>query len=69
MKRLLFPNINRKGRLVRATIAVALLAGSAFVFPLSRAAAGAMIASGLFMVFEALRGWCLIRACGIKTRL
>jgi hypothetical protein len=24
-------------------------------------------ASGLFVLFEAVRGWCLLRACKIKT--
>lgn len=24
--------------------------------------------SGLFTAFEALRGWCVLRACGIKTK-
>jgi hypothetical protein len=24
---------------------------------------------GLFTLFEALKGWCAVRACGIKTRL
>jgi hypothetical protein len=25
-------------------------------------------AGGLFAIFESLRGWCLVRACGIKTK-
>jgi hypothetical protein len=24
---------------------------------------------GLFGIFEAIRGWCLMRACGIKTMM
>jgi hypothetical protein len=28
-----------------------------------------MVACGGFVLFEALRGWCALRACGIKTRL
>lgn len=24
---------------------------------------------GIFTLFEALRGWCLARACGVKTKL
>ena len=28
----------------------------------------ALILAGGFMVFEAVRGWCVARACGIKTR-
>jgi hypothetical protein len=26
------------------------------------------VVAGLFAIFESLRGWCLIRACGLKTR-
>jgi hypothetical protein len=27
------------------------------------------VAAGLFAIYEALRGWCLARACGIKTKI
>jgi hypothetical protein len=27
------------------------------------------VAAGLFAIFEAVRGWCLVRACGIKTKI
>jgi hypothetical protein len=27
------------------------------------------IGVGFFVLFEALRGWCLARACGIKTKV
>jgi hypothetical protein len=27
-----------------------------------------LFAGGAFVLFEALRGWCAIRACGIKTK-
>jgi hypothetical protein len=26
------------------------------------------VVAGLFAIFESLRGWCLIRACGLKTK-
>jgi hypothetical protein len=26
------------------------------------------VAAGLFAIFESLRGWCLVRACGIRTK-
>jgi hypothetical protein len=26
------------------------------------------VAAGLFAIFESIRGWCLVRACGIKTK-
>ena len=28
-----------------------------------------LVAIGLFVIFEAVRGWCFARACGIKTKL
>jgi uncharacterized membrane protein YedE/YeeE len=27
-----------------------------------------LMLAGLFALFEAVRGWCIVRACGIKTR-
>ena len=28
-----------------------------------------LLASGLFLAFEALRGWCALQVCGIRTKL
>jgi hypothetical protein len=28
-----------------------------------------LVTLGLFGIFEAARGWCLLRACGVKTRM
>ena len=28
-----------------------------------------LVAAGLFAIFEAVRGWCLLRACGVKTKV
>jgi hypothetical protein len=69
MKTLFNRNISNKGRLVRGLGALALLIGAAFAWSTSRWLAGALAVSGLFVLFEALRGWCALRACGIKTRL
>ena len=63
------PNIGRKGRLVRGLMGLALLAGAAFSFGESFWLGTVLTAAGLFGLFEALRGWCLMRACGIKTRI
>jgi hypothetical protein len=69
VKRILSPNIDRNGRLLRALVAAALFAGCFFIVPLSRIGAISMGIGGLFMLFESLRGWCALRACGIKTRI
>ena len=28
-----------------------------------------LVVPGLFALYEAIRGWCLVRACGIKTKV
>jgi hypothetical protein len=28
-----------------------------------------LVSLGLFGIFEAVRGWCLARACGLRTKL
>ena len=69
MAKLFAQNIDGRGRLVRGGMAVALFVGAAFVFGHNVAIAGALALSGAFVLFEALRGWCAFRACGIKTKL
>ena len=69
MKSFLSPNIDTKGRVVRGVGALALLVGAGFGFTLSVWIGIVLLASGLFVAFEALRGWCFLRACGIKTKL
>ena len=68
MKSIFSRNIDNKGRLVRGLAALALLVGAVFSFTVSVWLGLALLASGLFIAFEALRGWCALRACGIKTK-
>lgn len=63
------PNITKGGRIVRALWAVALFIGAAFAFRAAKWAGILLALAGLFALFEALRGWCALRACGIKTKL
>jgi len=69
MKRFFAPNIDRTGRLVRGLMGVALLVGALFTYDQSVWLAVLLAAAGVFGLFEAFRGWCLARACGIKTKL
>ncbi len=68
MKRFFVRNIEAKGRLVRGLIGLVLLVGAAIAVKASLWVAGLLAAAGVFAIFEALRGWCLARACGIKTK-
>ena len=62
------PNIDSKGRLIRAAGALAMGLGAALTWPHSRAAGIVLAASSAFVAFEAARGWCVARACGVKTK-
>jgi hypothetical protein len=69
MKPLFSRNIDNKGRLIRGLGALALLVGAGFLLSVSVWLGIALMSSGVFVAFEALRGWCALRACGIKTKL
>ena len=69
MKSFFSRNIDNQGRLVRGLGALALLGGAGFGFTVSAWLGGALLAAGMFVAFEALRGWCALRACGIRTKL
>ena len=69
MKPLFARNLSNTGRIVRALGALALLIGAGIGFFVSLGLGVALAVSGGFVLFEALRGWCVLRACGIKTRL
>ena len=69
MKPFFARNIGNTGRLVRGLGAFAMLIGAGFAFFVSVWLGVGLAVGGLFVLFEALRGWCLARACGIKTKL
>lgn len=62
------PNINSKGRVIRGIGALALGVGAVLAWPHSRTAGIALAVSSAFVAFEATRGWCVARACGVKTK-
>lgn len=69
------PNIDRSGRIARAISGLLfLVAGTAcacLTWPegatLRYALYVVLFGSGLFQLFEAKRGWCVMRACGFRT--
>ena len=69
MKPFFSPNISNLGRLVRGIGGVGLLIGAWFALGVSVWLGILLAVAGCFVLFEALRGWCVLRACGIKTKL
>lgn len=66
------PNIDSTGRRVRAVMGSVLLVLAAALFFAGWAPVWLCLLlalGGVFALFEASRGWCAARACGIKTRV
>jgi membrane-bound ClpP family serine protease len=63
------PNLEPRGRLVRAIIGVILLAAGLTFWSINLTAAALFIFASAFVLFEAARGWCALRACGVRTRI
>ena len=68
MKKFFLPNLDTRGRLVRGAGGLAFLAGGMALCGSNLPVSMILIISGGFMLFEAVRGWCVMRACGIKTK-
>jgi len=62
-------NLETRGRVFRGVVAVLLVLGGIYALTQIWWLGLILLASGGFVLFEALRGWCIMRACGIKTRL
>ena len=69
MKKFFSPNLESRGRVVRAVLGGLLVIGGVVTCGHNLWAAVALILSGGFCLFEAVRGWCVMRACGIKTKM
>ncbi len=70
MKNFLQSNIDRKGRISRAIIGTLCLIVGVIVSSQVKWWIGLiLICAGVFVIFEAIKKWCVLRACGIKTKL
>jgi hypothetical protein len=63
------PNIGSRGRLVRGGISGLLFIAGGVTFFYLWWLGLIFIGIGIFTLFEALRGWCFARACGVKTKI
>jgi hypothetical protein len=67
MGRFFRPNIDSRGRLARGVWGGILLVGGIITADHILWLCLIFVGFGLFAIFEALRGWCILRACKIKT--
>jgi type IV secretory pathway VirB2 component (pilin) len=68
MAKFFSPNISTTGRVLRAIWGLALIAGGLLLWGRSKWGSGLLVVAGAFALFEAARGWCVMRACGVRTR-
>jgi hypothetical protein len=69
MSRFFNRNLEFRGRLVRGVLGtISLIAGIILADHHLWVCLG-LVVFGLFAIFEAVRGWCLMRACGIRTKM
>jgi hypothetical protein len=68
MKKLFVPNIDWRGRVIRGVLGIFLVVAGIFILVSGRWFGLALIPDGGFCFFEAARGWCVMRACGVKTK-
>lgn len=69
MNRFFRPNLKRTGRIARGVIGTLCLMAGIVVAGDYSLWGLILVVAGLFAIFEAVRGWCIARACGIKTKI
>ena len=60
-------NLENKGRWIRGLASLLFFVG-VFVLHDHAVFSVVLFLSGAFLLLEALRGWCALRACGVRTR-
>ncbi len=69
MSRFFQPNIKRHGRIARGVSGTLFLIAGIITVDFVLWLGLIFVGAGLFAIIEALTGWCLVRACGIKTKI
>jgi hypothetical protein len=68
MNRFFARNIDGRGRIARTIFGALLVMARLWLLRGNRWAAWLLAGFGGFALFEALLGWCVMRACGCKTK-
>ena len=63
------PNISHRGRMARGVIGALCLIAGIIIVDYSLWLGLVFVVAGLFAIFEAVARWCVVRACGIKTKV
>ena len=69
MNRFFQPNLSHHGRMARGVLGALCLIVGIIVAGDFTLWGLILVVAGLFAIFESIRGWCLLRACGLKTKL
>ena len=69
MSRFFRRNLEFRGRLVRGVLGTLALIAGIILADFHLWVCLGLVAFGLFAIFEAVHGWCLMRACGIRTKV
>ena len=69
VRRFFQPNISHRGRMARGVIGALCLIAGIIVAGDYTLWGLVLVGAGLFAMVEAAARWCLVRACGIKTRI
>jgi len=68
MSRFFSRNLDYRGRMARGVIGALCLVAGIIVAGDYSLWGLVLVVAGLFAIFESIRGWCLVRACGVKTK-
>ncbi|HUB87786.1 MAG TPA: hypothetical protein VMB22_07830 [Verrucomicrobiae bacterium] len=69
MSKFFRPNLDRHGRMARGVIGTICLIAGIIVVDYVLWLGLIFVGAGLFAIIEAISKWCVVRACGIKTKV
>lgn len=69
MGRFFQKNLTASGRRARGVIGAIVLMAGIICADWTLWVCIPLVLAGLFAIFEAVRGWCILRACGIRTKV